>query len=417
MLFEKVRDFCGMSSARLLSSIGKANDSIRRHSPRTAYISRRLQKHPGGYMAHELGVAEIRSFLDTAKTSDSLEHKLYKVGSLIFAYGKEQQVLARFWEAGMISPGKSLRKISTEFRKRLGRDGAGEIRDATTRGTTTNRRWLNRARQHKEKSYACRCENDPAMVAEDPRKDRLGTPQRSLCTGLITHDRRSYRMRLIVFLVVTVATVAGVVVFTAPASGDADEEAAPIFGIKIPAGYRDWRLISVAHEAGNLNDLRAILGNDAAIKAYREGKLPFPDGTIIARLAWSYVPSEENNKVFGRPQSFVAGPPTTGGFNLWSRTQENTPRPVAGGSLNSTTANPPTRRCTKPALPATSLPKLATLSSPTTHLSAKNRKQEAFARANPRRCARMDLSRHDPPGRSWLLCTKVDRSFCQGTVA
>ena len=55
---------------------------------------------------------------------------------------------------------------------------------------------------------------------------------------------------------------------------------------------------------------RAILGNDAAIQAYREGKLPFPDGAIIARLAWSYVPSEENNKVFGREQSFVAGPAT-----------------------------------------------------------------------------------------------------------
>ena len=42
------------------------------------YISRRLQKHLGGHMAHELGVAEIRSFLDSAKTSDSLEHKLTK---------------------------------------------------------------------------------------------------------------------------------------------------------------------------------------------------------------------------------------------------------------------------------------------------------------------------------------------------
>jgi hypothetical protein len=69
-------------------------------------------------------------------------------------------------------------------------------------------------------------------------------------------------------------------------------------------------LISVAHEAGNLNDLRAILGNDAAIKAYRDGRLPFPDGAIIVRLAWNYVPSEENNKAFGRQQSFVAGPPT-----------------------------------------------------------------------------------------------------------
>ena len=62
----------------------------------------------------------------------------------------------------------------------------------------------------------------------------------------------------------------------------------------------------MAHEEGDLNDLRAILGNDIAIKTSREGVLPFPDGTIIARIAWSYVPSEENNKVFGRAQSFVA---------------------------------------------------------------------------------------------------------------
>ena len=116
-------------------------------------------------------------------------------------------------------------------------------------------------------------------------------------------------MRRIVFVLIAVATLAGVVAYMAPASGQADGEAAPLFGVKIPVGYRDWRLISVAHEEGNLNDLRAVLGNDVAIKAYREGKLPFPDGTIIARIAWSYVPSEENNKVFGRPQSFVPGSP------------------------------------------------------------------------------------------------------------
>jgi hypothetical protein len=112
------------------------------------------------------------------------------------------------------------------------------------------------------------------------------------------------------YLLASVVALIGVVVYMAHASGRTDEEADPIFGIKIPPGYRDWRLISVAHEEGNLNDLRALLGNDVAIKAYREGKLPFPDGTIIARLAWSYVPSEENNKVFGRSQSFVAGPAT-----------------------------------------------------------------------------------------------------------
>ena len=115
-------------------------------------------------------------------------------------------------------------------------------------------------------------------------------------------------MKRIAFLLIAIA-VACLVAFTAPASGHADGEAAPIFGIKIPSGYRDWKLISVAHEAGNNNDIRAVLGNDASIKAYREQKLPFPDGTIIARLAWRYVPSEENNKVFGRAQSFVAGPP------------------------------------------------------------------------------------------------------------
>jgi len=88
----------------------------------------------------------------------------------------------------------------------------------------------------------------------------------------------------------------------------ADANSAPIYGIKIYPGYRDWKLISVAHEEGSLNDLRAVLGNDIALKAYRSGKLPYPDGTVIARLAWSYVPSEENNKAFGREQSFVPGP-------------------------------------------------------------------------------------------------------------
>ena len=119
-------------------------------------------------------------------------------------------------------------------------------------------------------------------------------------------------MRRIVFVLIAVVALPGVVAYMAPASGEADGEAAPIFGVKIPPGYRDWRLISVAHEEGNLNDLRAILGNDVAITASREGKLPFPDGTIIARLAWSYDPLEESAKAFGRPQSFVAGPPKNG---------------------------------------------------------------------------------------------------------
>ena len=115
-------------------------------------------------------------------------------------------------------------------------------------------------------------------------------------------------MKRISLLLVAIASVMGIVTFAPIVSGHTDEEAAPVFGIKIYPGYRDWKLISVAHEEGNLNDIRAILGNDVAIKAFREGTLSFPDGSVIARLSWSDVPSEENNKVFGRAQSHVAGP-------------------------------------------------------------------------------------------------------------
>jgi Cytochrome P460 len=115
-----------------------------------------------------------------------------------------------------------------------------------------------------------------------------------------------------IFAFVKAAIAVCPIVLMAFAASRTEDEATPIFGIKMPPGYRDWRLISVAHEEGDLNDLRAILGNDIAIKAYREGVLPFPDGTIIAPIAWSYVPSEENDKVFGRAQSFVAGAPKEG---------------------------------------------------------------------------------------------------------
>ena|SRR5215469_6072610 len=48
----------------------------------------------------------------------------------------------------------------------------------------------------------------------------------------------------------------------------------------------------------DFNQLRAQLGNDIAIKAYREGKLPSPDGSIIVALRWKRVPSDEDNQVF-----------------------------------------------------------------------------------------------------------------------
>ena len=118
-------------------------------------------------------------------------------------------------------------------------------------------------------------------------------------------------MKRITFLLVAVATIAGGVAFMATTTRHVEaQQAAPIFVNKIPDGYRDWKVVSVAHEEGDLNDIRAVLGNDIAVKAYREGKLPFPEGAIVGRIAWAYVPSAENNKAFGRAQSFVPGAPT-----------------------------------------------------------------------------------------------------------
>jgi len=117
-------------------------------------------------------------------------------------------------------------------------------------------------------------------------------------------------MKRIVFTLIAIAAAAGIVAHIRPAYGQANGAAAPVFVDKIPPEYRDWKLVSVAHEEGNLNSIGAVLGNDVAIAAYRAGKLPFPDGTIIAALHYIHASSDENNKVFGRSQSFVAGVPT-----------------------------------------------------------------------------------------------------------
>ena len=121
--------------------------------------------------------------------------------------------------------------------------------------------------------------------------------------------------------------MAGLVAIIAPAPGRADGQAAPIFLTEIPQGYRDWKWISSAHEAGNLNSLGAVLANDVAFNAFRDGKLPYPDGTIIAALHYRNVPSAENNKIFGQVQSFVPGAPT----NVQFMVKDSTKYAATGG--------------------------------------------------------------------------------------
>ena len=122
------------------------------------------------------------------------------------------------------------------------------------------------------------------------------------------------RRTALVAVAVTVTAVAGVAAYMESASGQSNGEAAPIYGIKIPGGYRDWRVISVKRltgkqltgSGGELKQLRAELGNDVAIKAYRNGILPFPDGSIIAALHWNEDSSDADN------QALAAGFPGLG---------------------------------------------------------------------------------------------------------
>lgn len=129
-------------------------------------------------------------------------------------------------------------------------------------------------------------------------------------------------MRRTTLLVFTALT--GTTGFTMSLYGQNDSGAATLHTVKLPADYRDWTLISVASVGPPVSDMRAKLGNDVAIKAYRAGTLPFPNGAIIARLAWKQAVSEENNRAIGPvaekqlgpegakkllSQSFVAGTP------------------------------------------------------------------------------------------------------------
>jgi hypothetical protein len=122
-------------------------------------------------------------------------------------------------------------------------------------------------------------------------------------------------MKRIGFLLLAVAALAGIGDLMAHASGQSDGDSSPIYGVKIPPGYRDWKMIAVDQlvVAPKVDQLRAQLGNEIAIKAFKEGKVPLPDGAIIVAIHWTRVLSEANDKVLDGPfpgaQSFVVGSP------------------------------------------------------------------------------------------------------------
>lgn len=105
-------------------------------------------------------------------------------------------------------------------------------------------------------------------------------------------------MKQISILVLAV-TVFGCVIASMPVtSGRADDAGSPIYGVTIPSGYRQWELIAPSHQP-DFDELRVILGNALSMKAYRAGALPFPDGAVLAKLAWKRVPLVEAPTAFG----------------------------------------------------------------------------------------------------------------------
>lgn len=69
-------------------------------------------------------------------------------------------------------------------------------------------------------------------------------------------------------------------------------------GVTFPMGVQDWRVIGAAARTDN-DQLRVIVGNDIAVEAARAGQTdPWPDGSMLAHLAWSTAqnPDDENTQ-------------------------------------------------------------------------------------------------------------------------
>nr|WP_232519306.1 cytochrome P460 family protein [Caballeronia insecticola] len=81
--------------------------------------------------------------------------------------------------------------------------------------------------------------------------------------------------------------------------------ASPIYGVTIPEGYRKWELVAPAEEAAPLDELRVVLGNPVAIKAIEQATQPYPDGTVLVKLAYKRRQSADFEP------ATVPGAPTT----------------------------------------------------------------------------------------------------------
>lgn len=79
--------------------------------------------------------------------------------------------------------------------------------------------------------------------------------------------------------------IAVIMMITPTLTPAADTPVAPN-GIALIVGYHNWEVIAPSYREDK-NHIRIILGNPVAIKAMKENVRPFPDGTVMAKVAWT----------------------------------------------------------------------------------------------------------------------------------
>ncbi|MGJ5818421.1 heme-binding domain-containing protein [Paludibaculum fermentans] len=75
----------------------------------------------------------------------------------------------------------------------------------------------------------------------------------------------------------------------AAAAGAAPKPAASPNGIEFLPEYKNWKAISATERFDN-QSMRVIVGNEIAVKAIAENRIhPWPDGSAMAKIAWSQL--------------------------------------------------------------------------------------------------------------------------------
>lgn len=74
-------------------------------------------------------------------------------------------------------------------------------------------------------------------------------------------------------------------------------------GIPLYQDYRSWEAVAPSYREDKQH-IRIILGNPVAIKAMKEKIRPFPDGTVLAKIAWT-TRKHPKFPVATEPASFV----------------------------------------------------------------------------------------------------------------